>query len=131
MDLYFQYAHNSHNESETKSNVSTSEALDAFDQFDWEREVKKANEIQKCSPTLTILINGQSEMMWVSGFSEKGSIGFVSECYFPGEVSKWFGLSKSLGIVNLHTRSLSQAQAREAIQLMVAKNYDGLRTLYV
>lgn len=130
MDLNFQYAHHSHDESETKPNVTMSQILNAFDQFDWEGEIMRANELQKCSPTLTVLINGQSEMIWVSGLGETGSIEFVSECYFPGEVSKWFGLSKCQGIVNLHTQSFSKLQAREAIELMVAKHYDELRALY-
>jgi hypothetical protein len=58
MDLNFQYAHHAHDESETKSNVSPNEAVIAFDQFDWEGEVEKSNELQKCSPTLSVLING-------------------------------------------------------------------------
>lgn len=130
MDLNFQYAHNSHDESETKLNISTSDAFDAFDQFDWVGEVKKANELQKCSPTIIVLVAGQSEMVWVSGFGEGTSIEFVSECCFLGEVSKWFGLSKSQGIVNLHAQSFDKAQARKAIELLLAKNYEGLRDLY-
>jgi hypothetical protein len=64
MDLNFQYAHHAHDESETKSNVSPNEAVIAFDQFDWEGEVEKSNELQKCSPTLSVLINGTEEMVW-------------------------------------------------------------------
>ncbi len=130
MDLNFQYAHHSHDESETKSNVGLSEAIEAFDKFDWDGEVSKANELQKCSPTLSVIINGQTEMVWVSACGEENSIEFVSECYFPGEVSKWFGLSKSQGVVNLHAGSFSRVQAKKAVELMVAKNYEGLRTLY-
>ena len=130
MDLDFKYAHHSHDESETKSNVDARTVIDAFDQFDWEGEIKKANEIQKCSPTLSVLVNGQSEMVWMSGCGEGASIEFVSECYYPGEVSKWFGLSKSQGTVNLHAQAFNKAQARKSIELILAKNYDGLRELY-
>jgi hypothetical protein len=130
MDLNFQYAHHAHDESETKSNVSPDEAVIAFDQFDWEGEIEKSNELQKCSPTLSVLINGTEEMVWVSGFGKRGNIEFVSECYFPGEVRKWFGLSKEQGTVNLSAQSFSQAKARQAIELLALKNYEGLRELY-
>jgi len=130
MELNFQYAHHSHDEFETQSNVSSGEALIAFDKFDWEGEVEKANELQKCSPTLSVLINGTEEMVWVSVCGGKSNIQFVSECYFPGEVSKWFGLSKVQGTVNLSNQSLSKVQARMAIDLLVVKNYAGLRELY-
>ncbi|MFL0803855.1 MAG: hypothetical protein K6L81_09055 [Agarilytica sp.] len=130
MDLNFQYAHHLHEESVTKSNVNVSDAIAAFDQFEWESEVNKANELQKCSPTLSVIIDGRDEMVWVSGYGEGSDLQFVSESHFPGEVSKWFGLSKSLGTVNLHTQTFDKAQARKAIELMIAKNYEGLRALY-
>lgn len=101
-----------------------------FDDFDWDSEVRKLNEFKKCSPTLTVLTNGQDEMVWVSGYGDAGSVQFVSACYFPGEVSKWFGWSKAHGTVNLHTEYFSKAQARKAVELFVAKRYDKLRELY-
>ncbi|MBB6520754.1 hypothetical protein [Pseudoteredinibacter isoporae] len=130
MDLNFQYAHHALNESETQSNISKDEAMIAFDQFDWEGEVGKANELQKCSPTLSILINGQDEMLWVSGFGEGGGLQFVSECYFPGDVSRWFGLYKSKGTVILQTQTFNKSQAREALELIIDRNYDGLKKLF-
>jgi hypothetical protein len=52
VDLNYQYAHNSHDESETKRSVSSEEALSAFDGFDWTGEAEKASSLQKCAPTL-------------------------------------------------------------------------------
>ncbi|MEJ2419501.1 MAG: hypothetical protein P8Y45_21765 [Exilibacterium sp.] len=130
MELNFQYAHHSHDESETRSCVTAEAALVAFDQFDWEGEVEKANELKKCSPTLSVLVNSTDEMVWVSGCGDKNNLEFVSECYFPGEVSKWFGLSKSQGIVNLSAQSFTKSQARKAVELMSLQNYQGLQDLY-
>ncbi|VUD67649.1 hypothetical protein TDB9533_03909 [Thalassocella blandensis] len=130
MDLNYQFAHHSHSESETKSSVSSEEVIAAFDNFNWPNEVEKANKLHKCSPTLSILANGPEEMVWVSGYGDANNIEFVSECYFPGQVSKLFGLYKGPGTVNLSTQSFSLAQARKAIELFLYKNYDGLRELY-
>lgn len=130
MELNFQYAHHSHDESETKSNVGLNEVIEAFDEFDWFGEVTKANVLKKCSPTLSILRNGTEEILWVSGYGSESNIEFVSECNFPGEVSKWFGLSKGKGIVNLSAQSFSKSQARKAIEFFINKNYEDLRKLY-
>lgn len=130
MELNFQYAHHSHNESETKRGISSSGALTAFDEFDWRGEVEKSNELQKCSPTLSVIVNGNHEMVWVSGYGNPENPEYVSECYFPGEVKKWFGLSKGQGTVNLSTQTFTKAQARKAIELFVTRKYSGLRDLY-
>ena len=130
MDLNFQFAHHSHDESEINPKVGPDEAIAAFDKFDWPSEVEKANEMQKCSPTLSVLVNGLEEMVWVSGCGDVNNIEFVSECCFPGEVSKWFGLSKAQGTVNLSAQSFSKSQARKAVELFVNKNYESLRELY-
>lgn len=130
MDLNYQYAHNSHDESETKNGVSTAEALNAFEVFDWAGETEKANTLQKCSPTLSVITAPDIEFIWVSAYTESNSIQFVSECNFPGEVSSWFGLSKKQGIVNLHTQSFSAKQAKAAVEFFVARDYNSLRKLY-
>ncbi len=130
VELNFQYAHHSHEEFESKEAINLEAALEAFDQFDWESEVEKAKKLQKCSPTLSVLVNGTNEMVWVSGCGHQNGIEFVSECYFPGEVSKWFGISKSQGIVNLSAQGFTKSQARKSIELLTLKNYQGLRELY-
>lgn len=130
MELNFQFAHHSHDESESKKDVTARQALDAFDQFDWVGEIAKAEEIQKCSPTVAVLVNGKDEMVWVSGYGDLSAPMFASECCFQGEVRKWFGLSKGQGTVSLATQAFTKEQARKAIELLIAKDYQALRELY-
>ena len=130
MKLNFQYAHHSHSESEDKKIESASEALKAFDEFDWASEVEKANELQKCSPTLTLSLNGQENMIWVSACGSKNDLSFISECYFPGEVSGFLGFGRKQGIVNLSTGNFSKSQAREAINLLISNSDKELRQIY-
>ena len=130
MELNYQYAHHSFDESETKSVSSIEDVLSAFDHFDWDNQVQKANELQKVSPTLTLIIDGNREMVWVSAYGEKSDLKFVSECYFPGLVSKWFGLSKKEGTVNLCSQEFSLENARTVFDLMLNKDYEGLRKIY-
>jgi hypothetical protein len=128
--LNFQYAHHSHKESEDRSISSASQGLTAFDAFDWGHEVEKANELQKCSPTLSLLIAVKDHMIWVSAYGDKNDPKFVSECHFPGEISGFLGFGKKQGIVNLHTDSFSKAQAREAISLFITNSEKELRSFY-
>lgn len=130
MDLNFQYAHNDFSESETESSVSSSRALKAFETFDWIGEAIKANELQKCSPTLTVIREKDKDMIWVSPFERDGTLTFISECYFPGEVSAWFGLSKKQGTVNLSSQNFRIKDAEKAISLFVQNNQAGLRQHY-
>ncbi len=130
MDLNFQYAYNSHDEFETKMNISPEEAVKAFDDFDWLGEAEKANELQRCSPTLSIVIDVSNELAWVSAFGDKSGVQFVSESRFPGEVKKWFGLSKAQRMVSLNASSLSQSNARKVIEFFATKQYESLREIY-
>ncbi|MCB1668412.1 MAG: hypothetical protein R3E73_00010 [Porticoccaceae bacterium] len=129
MDLNFQYAHNSHDESETKANVRSEQALQAFDDFDWQGESEKALKIQKCAPTLSVTEDNK-HLIWLSSVADGGTIQFVSECSFPGEVSSWFGLSKKQGVVHLHVDWFSLNQARTALELYLKRNYEQLKRHY-
>ena len=130
MKLNFQYAHHAHDESESRLISSPEEALMAFDEFDWVGEAEKANELQKCSPTLSVLLQSQENMIWVSSYGNKSNLNFVSECRFLGEVSGFLGFGKKQGNVSLHSGSFTKNQARQAISLFVAGSHDELRTLY-
>lgn len=130
MELNFQYAHNTYEESETKTISDAQEVLKAFDEFDWNGEVQKANELKKCSPTLTLLLDSHEYMIWVSAWGEKNVGGFVSECHFPGEVSGFLGFGKKQGVVSLHANNFSTKQAREALSLFIAGSHSELRALY-
>ena len=131
MKLNYQYAHHSHEESEDQPIDDLEQALVSFDQFDWKGEASKANELQKCSPTLTLVIKESEEYIWVSAYDDGNNLMFVSECFFPGIVSKWFGLSQKHGIVNLSGSELSQQKARRAIEHFIKKEHDELRAMYV
>ncbi|GAA0860193.1 hypothetical protein [Aliiglaciecola litoralis] len=130
MRLNFQYSNHSHDESEVKSIKDPSQALVYFDQFDWAREAEMANEIQKCSPTLSLIIKEGEEYIWVSAYGDENKLSFVSECHFPGEVSSWFGLSKKLGLVELQAQSFNKQNARTALECFIEKKYDVLKGLY-
>lgn len=130
MKLNFQYAHQSNDESESKPIIEAEEALTAFDEFDWVGEVDKANELQKCSPTITLLFDSQKHLIWVSAFGDNNDLNFVSECYFPGEVSGFLGFGKKPGTVNLSAGNFSSKQAREALHLFISNSHEELRVLY-
>ncbi|TVZ40859.1 hypothetical protein P886_0192 [Alteromonadaceae bacterium 2753L.S.0a.02] len=130
MKLNFQYADNSHNESVEKVIASAPDALAAFDNFDWRGEVKKAEVLKKCSPTLTVILEDDVEFVWVSAYGDSENPIFISECNFPGEVSAWFGLSKKQGTVSLSSDSFSSKQARQVIECFLSRSHDLLRELY-
>ncbi len=128
--LNFQYAHNSHEESEDKPIKLAEEALIEFDDFDWVGQAKEANKLQKCAPTLSLIITEGKEYIWVSPFENNNRLTFVSECYFPCVVPSWFGLSKKQGTINLSSQSLSLSDARRVIEHFIKKEHDNLRTMY-
>lgn len=130
MKLNFQYAHHAHSESEDRAVTSQSEVLAAFDEFDWSGEVTKADTLQKCAPTLSVIFKNNEEFIWVSAYGDSTSPAFMSECHFPGEVSTWFGLSKKQGTVNLSADAFSLQHARKAIEAFLSKNHNILRELY-
>ena len=130
MKLNYQYAHQSHEESEDKPISKAEDALKAFDDFNWEDQVEKANELQKCSPTLALLLDNHEHMIWVSVVGSKSSYHFVSQCRYLGEVSSFLGFGKKQGAVTLDASSFTKEQARKAISLFISSSYDELRTLY-
>ena len=106
------------------------EILSAFDGFDWSGQVEQANQLQKCSPTLSLIFERNKHMIWVSGFGADSPIGFVSECCFPGEVPKFWGFGSKPGTVSLYAQNFSFEQARKALEHFVKKEYEALRSLY-
>ncbi len=123
-----QRAHHDRTESDRYSG-SGADILRAFDDFDWNDEVTKANETQKCSPTVSVE-GPDGKLVWVSGYGEPGAVEFVSEYRFHGTRSILFGLMKSEGNVSLDTQSFSQDQARKALELFVNADYSALESLY-
>jgi hypothetical protein len=130
LDLYLQFAHHTHDEFETLSGVTPNQVLQAFDEFDWTGETKKAETLQRVSPTLSVESDAKDRLIWVSSVAGIAGLEFISECRFPGEVRKFFGLSKGFGTVKLSTQTFNAGQAREALRLFVTDSYPRLRELY-
>ncbi|MEP7706826.1 hypothetical protein [Paraglaciecola sp. 25GB23A] len=130
MKLNFQYAHHAHDESIDKPIANPMDALTAFDNFDWDTQVEDANRLNKCAPTISLVYEKDKKLIWVSAGGDKRSMFFVSECYFPGEVSAWFGFSKKQGTVSLFTQSFSKENARKAIELFIKEDFAALQEFY-
>ncbi|MBY5991125.1 hypothetical protein [Ferrimonas balearica] len=130
MKLNFQYAHHDHSEFEERPCEGAEDALAAFDAFDWHGEAVKANELQKCAPTLAVIRSTDEAVIWVSAYQTDSSLRFVSECRYPGEVSAWFGLVKKPGIVNLGHQTMTPEQARQALRGFLDRDEDALQRLY-
>jgi hypothetical protein len=129
-DLHLQFAHHTHDQFDTLCRLTTNEVLQAFDSFDWAGETKKAESLQRVSPTLSVESDTKDRLIWVSSVAGPGRLEFISECRFPGEVRKFFGLSKGLGTVKLATQNFDAPQAREAIRLFLGDAFSELRELY-
>lgn len=130
MILYLQFAHHTHDEFEEKNNLSPSEMLQEFDDYDWDAETERALELEKVAPTLSIESRSKDKLIWVSSVGSRGNLEFISECHFPGEVSAWFGFGKKLGVVSLETQTFSKSEARKALELFLNKDFDQLRKQY-
>ncbi|MEM7359890.1 MAG: hypothetical protein AAF431_12390 [Pseudomonadota bacterium] len=130
MELNFQFAHHEFDESESRPLARIDEALIAFDDFDWADQIKQANELKKCSPTLSLILERNKHMIWVSGFGNNAESGFVSECCFPGEVPRFLGFGRKQGTVSLYSQNLSHQQARKALELFINRAYEELSSLY-
>ncbi len=126
MDLNFQYAHHSHQQFDTVTDVSHSEAITAFDNFAWLVEAEKAQTLQKCLPTLSIIAEPEHKLLWISCYIEGNALHFNAETKFPASIPSYFGLSQTQGICDLCNPTFSQAQARKAVELFVSESLDEL-----
>lgn len=131
MNLCLQYAHHTHDESEERGHSSLDDVLKAFDSFDWEGECEKAHKLERVSPTISLESSDKSKMIFVSGVGEKiEDMEFVSHCYYPGIVSKWFGLSEKMEEVTHDSQTFTHQQSREALRLFMLEDYNSLKRLY-
>ena len=130
MKLSIQLADHEQNESIEYEDATEEQIFEIFSKIDWESETEKANEIKKVSPTITIEDNSGDKLIWFSSVGDKNKIVFYSECGLPGEVSAWFGFSKKMGTVALHTENFSKSDVVEAIRLFLLSDEVGLKELY-
>ncbi len=125
-----QYSHHTDNQKERLGEMDLAKALETYDGFDWIGEVERADKLQKSAPTLAFEDKAKGKLLWLSAYAPRGSLLFVSECNFPGEVTKLFGLLKRQGTVKLSSGDLTTGQAREAIELFYTDADKALRKLY-
>lgn len=130
MILNHQYARHSSSESEDLGAVTPREAVQSFDEFDWSGETERAEELKGTAPTLSLVTDRDRDRIWVSSYRAPQGLQFVSECLFPDKVKSLFGLRTKDGVVSLHTDHFSKEEARKAIELYAAKDYESLRVIY-
>ncbi|EPJ50738.1 MAG: hypothetical protein OFPI_19440 [Osedax symbiont Rs2] len=126
MDLNLQYAHHSQQQFDTVTDVSHRQAIKAFDDFAWLAEAEKAQLLQKCLPTLSIIAEHQQKLLWISAYIEGDVLHFNAETKFPAVMSSYFGLCQTQGICDLCNPTFSQGQARKALLLFVSGSLDEL-----
>ena len=126
MDLNLQYAHHSQQQFDTVTDVSHSQAIKAFDDFCWLVEAEKAQILQKCLPTLSIIAEPEHKLLWISSYMDGDTLHFTAETKFPASISSYFGLCQTQGICDLSNPAFSQGQARKALQLFVSGSLDEL-----
>lgn len=125
-----QHAYHTTDQSEPLGAMDLSAALDAFDKFDWMGEAEQADQLKRRAPTLAFEDDATGRLLWVSGYVPGGKLYFVSECRFPGEVRKFFGLRRTKGFVDLSTGGFLPEQARKAIELFYADAREELEELF-
>ena len=123
-----QYAHHRHDEFEA-SELNDKDALLCFDEIDWPGELKKAEELQRVSPTISIEGWGD-RLIWVSACGSPGAIEFVSEYTFPGKKRMLFGLIERDGTIGFDTQRFTIQQAREALAAYINRDHSRLEALY-
>jgi hypothetical protein len=106
-----QYAESDFDQVDDKGIAVPADILTAFDAFDWQAQVRAADQLQKCSPTFSVREADGKRLFWVSAYGAP-DLKFVNEYTDSGS-----------------TRELSITEARRAVQLFVEGNHDALRDL--
>lgn len=125
-----QHAYDDTGRSEPLGAMDLSSALATFDKLDWMGEAEQADRLKRYAPTLAFEDDATGKLLWLSGYVPGGKLFFVSECRFPGEVRKLFGLRRTKGIVELSTGGFLPEQARKAIELFYAGAHEELKELF-
>lgn len=106
-----QYAQHDVDQVDDKGAASPADILAAFDAFDWPGQARAAAELQKCSPTFSVLEEGGKRFFWVSVCDDAG-LKFVND-YSGGSSG----------------RELSLAEARRGVELFLQGDNRGLLAL--
>ena len=131
MNLILIHARHTLDEYEAHYAATAADALRAFDEFDWAGETEKVKTFRRSMPALSVETGVDGSVIRMFSVEKKrGGLAFVSECNFPGETRRWFGLSKKPGLEYLHTQRFSLPQARKALALFLEASYPALRELF-
>ncbi|WP_317929922.1 hypothetical protein [Halioxenophilus sp. WMMB6] len=130
MYVILNYASTPQDEFEVIDDVDAKNAIEIFDTFNWLHEIEIHQNRREKFPSISVYVAGEREMITMYARREEDNIYFFSQCRFPGEVERFFGLYRAWGTVTLTCMAFSYEQARNALVLMMAKNYDGLRELF-
>lgn len=106
-----QYAESEVDQVDDKGIATAPDIMAAFDAFDWEGQVRAADQLQKCSPTFSVKEADGKRLFWVSGYGG-------SDLKFANDYSE-----------TSSTRDLSLSEARQAVQLFVEGDHDALLKL--
>ena len=104
-------------------NVETPQ-LSYITDIDWLDLVRKANEIQKVSPTISFKNDKEGLLAWVSAYGENDDLNFIVYFEYPVMVKKWFGLVKSPGEICVQKDGLNISQVQEVMALFFADKFE-------
>jgi hypothetical protein len=99
--------------------ASPGEILAAFDDFDWSSQLSGAARAKRDSPTFSVTDVDRDRVFWLAGYGSGETLGFVCSYNYLSTKPILFGFLRRKVYLGLSTRSLSFAEAREAIQNFV------------
>ena len=126
--LLIEHAHHTPGEFDERP-ASPDEVLDAYDRFDWLGEVRRAEDLQRVSPTNSVQ-SPDDRLIWVSAVGTPKGLEFVSEYAYLGIIKFFFGLWKGPGRVAVDRQSFTPVEARRALELFLADEHESLLQLY-
>lgn len=74
--------------SDKKGEIDFKKFVEDFDKFSWGKQVEKANQTQKASPTLSVNDNKKDEVFWVSAAGSRGNFDYLIGHVFLKEIKK-------------------------------------------
>ena len=101
---------------------SAAEILSAFDAFPWSEQVAQANQLERCSPTFSVLRTDIDALVWVSAFGEPEKFQFLGEYrHNLGPKKRLFGLLARDEVIHTHfPQDMDLRHARQVLQLFLA-----------
>ncbi len=128
--LSIQYAIFDHDTVDDRGLVDREDVLSVLSSFDWAGEIASANQLQKCSPTISVSTESGVESIWISGYGDPESPKFVSDCgASPVEKPILFGLFRRKIPRAANSAQLSLEQANSAVRALLNGRYDEMLSI--